>query len=387
MKRTEFIGAAAAAAMVASQGPRLAAAQVLEIASARTGRKALVLSGGGNRGAYEAGAIAAIADAQGLRDGQPLDYDMVCGTSIGALNSYLIATAQYSKLHQAWSVIPSLHVTRFKKPYDKIKDPSSGVLSRLGAAVGLGLGLTREEKGVLDPAGVNSVLNEIVSPSDQVYIPLYVATTNLTRMRGEIFVRSGTTPEGRKKQAVNDAILKGYNLSVLRPATDALVRNMLFASAAIPVAFEPVLLPSLDHPGVNDSFVDGGVTENVPVDVARRCSDHLDVMLVDPPDSHPDVVVDNGAEVATAVFQTMQRRMLEYQVNLALVEGYAMANVGKSTVNNRVALSVRYIRPDRENPGRFADFDDAKAIEEMYARGYDDTKKKGWTTFPIPKPE
>jgi predicted acylesterase/phospholipase RssA len=378
MKRRAFLATAAA---VSAAGLPFTAAAQLPIASKRAGRKALVLSGGGNRGAYEAGIVCAMADKAGLRDGQPLDYDMVCGTSIGALNSYLIATAQYSKLAYAWQIIPSLHVTKLKSPYYKIKEQSAGVLTRLWAALDLGLSLTKDETGVLDPAGVNSVLNEAVKPSDPVYLPLYVATTNLTRMRGEIFVRKATTPEGLKKQAINDDILTNYHLSVLRPATDDLVRNMLFASAAIPIAFEPVLLPSLDQPGVDDQYVDGGVTENVPVDIARRVTDTLNVILVDPPNPTPDFRAKNATEVGAGVFQTMQRRLLEYQVELAFTEGYAIANVGTRDPSNDFALDVYYRRPSKDMPGNFADFSDEKAIHEMYERGYEDGRTKDWTKF------
>jgi predicted acylesterase/phospholipase RssA len=379
MRRRHFI-ASSAAAMSAAALPRLASAQ-LPIASKRAARKALVLSGGGNRGAYEAGIIQAIVDKNGLRDGQPLEYDLVLGTSIGALNSYLIATAQYSKLQRAWQLIPSLNVTRLKSPYYKITEQSSGVLSRLWAALDLGLSLTKHEKGVLDPAGVNDVLNKAVDPGDPVYLPLYVATTNLTRMRGEVFVRRATTPDGLKKQALNDEILANYTLSILRPAGDDVVRNMLFASAAIPVAFEPVLLPSLDHPGTNDSYVDGGVTENVPLDVARRCAETLNVILVDPPNPDPHLPANNAAQVAAGVFVTMQRRILQYQIELAFAESFAIANAGRSEVTKDIALEVYYIQPDIEMPGNFADFSDEKAIHRMYEIGYDDGSARGWKKF------
>ena len=87
MKRSSFlaatggsIDAAAAPARAAQAGPR-------------TGRKALVLVGGANRGAYQAGVVQALVEKHGLRDGDPLGYDLVCGASIGSLNTYLVSTA------------------------------------------------------------------------------------------------------------------------------------------------------------------------------------------------------------------------------------------------------------------------------------------------------
>lgn len=59
--------------------------------------KALVLSGGGAKGSYQAGAY------YGLNQ----NYDLICGVSVGALNGALIAQYQHSvnartKLHNVW---------------------------------------------------------------------------------------------------------------------------------------------------------------------------------------------------------------------------------------------------------------------------------------------
>src|SRR5271166_807158 len=54
----------------------------------RRDRIALVLAGGGVRGAYEAGALAALAPALAARGETP---DIVVGTSIGALNGAFVA--------------------------------------------------------------------------------------------------------------------------------------------------------------------------------------------------------------------------------------------------------------------------------------------------------
>ena len=55
----------------------------------------LVLSGGGSKGAYESGCMKAL---------QELGYhfDIVTGTSIGALNGLLVAQEDYQKLYELW---------------------------------------------------------------------------------------------------------------------------------------------------------------------------------------------------------------------------------------------------------------------------------------------
>jgi NTE family protein len=60
----------------------------------RRPRRALVFSGGGARGAYEAGVVRYLVDELPKRLGHPPRFDIVCGTSVGAIHAcYLAATA------------------------------------------------------------------------------------------------------------------------------------------------------------------------------------------------------------------------------------------------------------------------------------------------------
>jgi NTE family protein len=71
----------------------------LEPATLRDGRtrpkRALVFSGGGARGAYEAGVVHYLVDELPKRLGHPVSFDIYCGTSVGAIHAcYLAATAE-----------------------------------------------------------------------------------------------------------------------------------------------------------------------------------------------------------------------------------------------------------------------------------------------------
>jgi len=74
----------------------------------RTPRIALVLSGGGARGAYEAGVIRYLRERLPRVVGHPVHFDIVTGTSVGAINAaFLAATAdrpdaQARELCDAW---------------------------------------------------------------------------------------------------------------------------------------------------------------------------------------------------------------------------------------------------------------------------------------------
>jgi NTE family protein len=57
-------------------------------------RRALVFSGGGARGAYEAGVVRYLVEDLPRRLGHPVRFDILCGTSVGAIHAcYLAATA------------------------------------------------------------------------------------------------------------------------------------------------------------------------------------------------------------------------------------------------------------------------------------------------------
>jgi NTE family protein len=62
--------------------------------SGRKPKRAVVLSGGGARGAYEAGVLRFILDTLPGRAGIKPDFEIVCGTSVGAIHAcFLAATA------------------------------------------------------------------------------------------------------------------------------------------------------------------------------------------------------------------------------------------------------------------------------------------------------
>ena len=51
----------------------------------------MVFSGGGARGAYEAGVIRFLVDELAPRLGRPLAMDILCGTSVGAIHACYLA--------------------------------------------------------------------------------------------------------------------------------------------------------------------------------------------------------------------------------------------------------------------------------------------------------
>lgn len=73
-------------------------------------KSALVLGGGGSRGAYEIGVIKALNEMNAK-------FDIVTGTSVGALNSCLLSVNGFSNLEKVWKEITFENVINHKFTY------------------------------------------------------------------------------------------------------------------------------------------------------------------------------------------------------------------------------------------------------------------------------
>ncbi len=71
------------------------------------GKKALVLSGGGARGAYQAGVVKYLEEIQ-------WKPDIICGTSVGAINASAIGSGMDSKkLIELWLNLDKKKIMRY----------------------------------------------------------------------------------------------------------------------------------------------------------------------------------------------------------------------------------------------------------------------------------
>ena len=61
----------------------------------KNGKRGIVLSGGGTKGAYEIGVWRALKELS-------VDYQIVTGTSIGSSNGAMMAIGDYDKAEQVW---------------------------------------------------------------------------------------------------------------------------------------------------------------------------------------------------------------------------------------------------------------------------------------------
>src|SRR5262245_42819573 len=88
-------------------------------ASHRPDRTALVLARGAARGAYEVGVVQHIVEEVARDLGRPIRFDVLCGTSVGALNACgLAAYAELgaASIHRVIEVWTSLQVSELVRP-------------------------------------------------------------------------------------------------------------------------------------------------------------------------------------------------------------------------------------------------------------------------------
>jgi predicted acylesterase/phospholipase RssA len=399
MKRSHFVLTAGAASSLPFIAPRPARADVQPLAP--IGR-ALVLSGGGARGAYEAGIVGALAAIDGVRDGQPLpEYGAVCGTSIGALNGWFVATGQYSKLKELWYGVSAQNVIRLKPRYNGIRDPASGILNKLASVVGL-VGLTDDQNGVLQSEPVLDWIQRNIDPQTPLVVPFVFAVTNLSQQRPEYFyMRPGSSGAELPERLTRALQLSLGPHTVVREATPDLVQRAIFASAALPVVFDPVALPAGD--GAINAYCDGGVASNSPVGVAHAFSRAADVVLLDPP-FEPEQHYEDAIEVAYAVFGTMQRKILEVEMRttyfqsigkraLERIPAANLAHVigGEELIDHFMqgvpATDLRYIRPNKVLDVSVVGFGDEVGIGKAYRAGWEDAERGftpyDWQTFAL----
>ena len=375
----------------AQASPSNAASEALlaQLHSNRLGRRALVLSGGGARGAYQAGLIASWVAAGNIKDGQPLaPYGLVCGTSIGALNAYMVATGRYSELRNMWLTVASQEVVKLKRRYRYLADPTSGVGNRIAQAIGLALGLKSNVTGVLDSGRVRNWLLQNMDPTAHVLMPVVWTVTNLSDQRPEFFYRIPTELTELERDTAIEAIKDTVGPdTAVREATPDILIDSLQASASIPLAFDPVELPS--PTGGTAQYVDGGVTANTPIGVARAFASIVDVVLMDPvfqPETYK-----NAMQIGIGVFGTMQQRILDSDVRAAVFETYgkqafdalSTSKVAQLThgsaseyakfegfLNSLYASTFYVKRPEKVLPVEVVGFNDEQGLAAAFNVGY-----------------
>jgi len=179
--------------------------------------RAIVLSGGGAKGAYEAGVWKALRKLK-------IKYNIVTGTSIGALNGMMMAQNEFYKCIRLWKNIT------FEQLYDDFKNTNDKkeIFKNY---------LDKIIDGGIDTHKIENIINEHYKPH-KLYtskIAFGVASYNVTDKKVVYSTNKNTRPNRLKKQ--------------------------ILASATCFPAFKPTKIGT-------DTYIDGGFSDNLPLNLA-----------------------------------------------------------------------------------------------------------------------
>jgi NTE family protein len=223
------------------------------------GRIALVLAGGGARGAYEMGALSVLAP---VLEARGEEVEVIVGTSIGGINAAFLAANAHRPLSEAAARGEEVwRGLQYRSAMRSIISPAG--LLFLIRFVGTLLSLpVKAAPSLLDTAPLRKTLNRViefaripVNVADEA-TPLHavgVVATSYETGRSLVFHQGGETPPTNELRAIDFVEAKLTNVHVL-------------ASGAIPVIFPAVEVtePS-SHRGW---YGDGGLRLNAPLDPA-----------------------------------------------------------------------------------------------------------------------
>ncbi len=190
-------------------------------------KKALVLGGGAAKGAYQAGFI------QGLYE-LGVSFDIVCGTSIGALNGCLVSMGKMKELNDLWnhlsisSVIKGEFSDDFKLNFENLVDSRNLVISFFKSYI--------KEKGA-DISPLKQLMKNYLDESKLLSSPIDYGLCTV------------------KYPSLKPVYITKKDMKI-----DNIFDYLLASASCFPVF--PI------HTFENESYIDGGYYDNLPIELA-----------------------------------------------------------------------------------------------------------------------
>jgi len=232
----------------------------LDSSSTLPGKLGLVLSGGGSRTAYQAGALRAIAKILSEENDR---IEVIVGSSIGAVNTVVIGGCIHEGLEAAVDALNKLWRERtYRNTF--VGSPTRAFMTAIQVAVlrYSSPGPIATSLAIFDPSPLRNRIDAVLQnrSSDDGDYPVttaVMATVEGKERRPLLFVAS--------EQPLHESRFIGSNFSV--SYVPRLTAAHGIASAALPSVLPPVEL-NIDSGQVR--LVDGGICDNLPVDPAVR---------------------------------------------------------------------------------------------------------------------
>lgn len=279
-------------------------------------KTALILSGGGARGAYEVGVVKALME-------HGIIFDLIIGTSIGAINAACVAQDDFERWQQMWCRIRCedvFHPLNLKRVMQLFRGQC---------------------KGILD----NSPLEQLLR-------------RNLDLER----IKMSRSIVG---WCMTDLCTQTTSLATadMMADLDELV-DTLMASSAVPLAFPPRSV------GGTGLYIDGGMVRNTPMKFALDLGiQEIYAVLLhsNSPDNPPAHFMDYFDRVMDVLFDSSAKNAIGFAhfYNSVLQRNATDPGAGP-------ALRLHVLRPRKVMKTKLLGFDPKQAVQ-LIADGYDDT--------------
>ena len=273
---------------------------------------ALILPGGGARGAYQVGVLRAINELQHDRNKNP--FPIICGTSAGAINAAVMASHahEYSvgveQLERFWRSMQCERVYR--------TDAWTVLKSGIRFAVTLLSGglIAANPRAFLDNAPLRHFLQQTLQ-LDGIQTAL-----EQDALRGVAVTASGYTSAGATSYFQAQQQVSGWERPRRRGLAAKLEVGHLLASSALPLIFPAERIG-------NEYFGDGGMRLVAPLSPAIHLGANR-ILVIGTRDERPDLPPENPAEYPSA----------------GEIGGYLMDTIFMDTLNADLARMKRINR-------------------------------------------
>ncbi len=350
----------------------------------RCDRVALVLQGGGALGAYQAGVYQALHEAN-------IEPDWVCGVSIGAINSAIIAgnppDRRLKRLHTFWDRITDRKIWHYTPDGDVYRKARNLVSSFMTTTLG--------QPGFFKPHATNPWLSAAGAKTATSYYDSEPLRETLLEL-----VDFDRINDKKIRFAVGAVNILSGNFIYFDNAHDEIMPEHIMASGALPPAL-PMVKVGTDH------FWDGGIVSNTPLQHLLDQEDDLNslVFQVDlfsargalPRDiqdvmaRHKDIMYSSRTRYNTDVYRRTHNLKVRLYKALAKIPNDQLSDEErklKAEIGNLPEIAIlQLIYQQKAYEGDAKDHEfSGTSMREHWMSGFEDTKRtlkrREWTMMP-----
>lgn len=216
----------------------------------RPRRLGIVLSGGGARGAYEVGVLSYVFDEMRAAQKERVAVDIICGTSVGAINSAALAASMTEQREGMRNLVRLWETLQIEQVLNFGWRQAAGIT---------GLFSKRMSAGLVDVSPMAQLIRRQV-PWQAIsramrhghLRAMSITCTEVSTGRAVLFIQTGPGT-GMPRYSPPRTLMR----------SDRIGPQHVLASASIPLLFPPVQID-------NQLYIDGGLRHNTPVAPAIR---------------------------------------------------------------------------------------------------------------------